>query len=183
MPQLVQQQLPAITQHIGNLATKVYEQRIKTLEENEKYIAKGFEDDDDESGDDFDEDDVDEAGDFEKMKSALMGMKKGGKNDDDDDSDDDDDDADYEETAGEYALYDSPLENTDELITIKQTLDQIYQADQTAYQYITSTQKEDERNKMIEILGKADDLKQREAACKKAFEDNETAKKVQSIKA
>jgi len=31
---------------------------------------------------------------------------------------------------------------------------------------------------MIDVLGKADDLKQREAACKKAFEDNETAKKV-----
>lgn len=58
------------------------------------------------------------------MKSALMGLKKGGKeNDDDDDDSDDGDDADYEETAGEYALYDSPLEDTDELITIKMTLD------------------------------------------------------------
>ncbi len=117
------------------------------------------------------------------MKSALMGLKKGGKaNDDDDDDSDDADDADYEETAGEYALYDSPLEDTDELITIKMTLDQIYTADQNAYQYITSAQQEDERNKMIEVLSKAEDLKQREAACKKAFEENETAKKVQSIK-
>jgi hypothetical protein len=64
------------------------------------------------------------------LKNALMGAKKGGKDSDDDfDDDDDPNDGDYEETAGEYALYDSPLELTDELITIKETLDQIYQAD------------------------------------------------------
>jgi len=36
---------------------------------------------------------------------------------------------------------------------------------------------------MFEVLGKADELKQREAACKDAIKENETAKKVQSIKA
>jgi len=105
-----------------------------------------------------------------------MGFEDGKPGDDDDISDGDDED--YEETAGEYALYDSPLEETDELITIKETLDGVFQTDQSAYQYITSTQTDEERTKMIEILGKAEELKQREAACKKAFEDNETAKKV-----
>lgn len=57
IPQIVQQQLPAITQHIGKLASKVHDQRLKTLQENEKFIQKGFEDsDDDESGDEFDGD-------------------------------------------------------------------------------------------------------------------------------
>ena len=46
--------------------------------------------------------------------------------DDDNDGFGDSDDPDYEETAGEFALYDSPLENIDELIHMKQTLDQIY---------------------------------------------------------
>jgi len=34
---------------------------------------------------------------------------------------------------------------------------------------------------MIEILGKADELKQREAACKEAINAHEEAKKVKSI--
>lgn len=63
-----------------------------------------------------------------------MAMKNGKPADDDDDSDD----PDYEEAAGEFDLYDSPMEEIDELISMKQTLDEIYQADQAAYQYITS---------------------------------------------
>lgn len=55
-----------------------------------------------------------------------------------DDDSEDDGDSEYEENAGEFALYDSPLEETDELITVKTTLDEIFQADQNAYQYITS---------------------------------------------
>jgi len=121
---------------------------------------------------------------FKKMKAKLTAFKNGQPaNDDDDDDDDDSDDPEYEENAGEYALYDSPLEDTDELIAIKQTLDEIYQIDQNAYQYITSTQTEQEKGGFIEILGKADELKLREAACKKAYEENDLAKKVMSIKA
>lgn len=41
-------------------------------------------------------------------------------------SDDEDDDSEFEENAGEFALYDSPLEDTDELITIKDTFDEIF---------------------------------------------------------
>ena len=109
-------------------------------------------------------------------------MKNGKPAADDNFSDDDSDDPDYEETAGEYALYDSPLEDTDELISIKQSLDEIFQKDQGSYQYLISSQSDEERNKFIEILGKAEDLKQRERACKEAFEKNELAKKVSSIK-
>lgn len=114
------QQLPEITKQIGNLAQKVYDERLKCLTDNEKYISKGFEDDDESDDGDADfEDDDDENpnAEFAKIKSALMGMKNGKPAAGDNFSDDDDsEDADYEETAGEYALYDSPLENTDELI-------------------------------------------------------------------
>lgn len=59
-----------------------------------------------------------------KMKAKMNKARAGG--DDDDDEDDSDYDPDYEETAGEYSLYDSPLDDIDELIQIKQTLDQIF---------------------------------------------------------
>ena len=108
------------------------------------------------------------------MKKKLIGFKAGAaEGDEDDDDDDDSDDPDYEEKAGEFALYDSPLENTDELIATKEALDGIFQRDQTAYQYITSTQSEEERNAFIELLSsKADDLKRREAVAKEAFQKN-----------
>jgi hypothetical protein len=79
---------------------------------------------------------------FNRMKAKLTSFKNGKPVDDfeDDDEENSDVDPEYEENAGEYALYDSPLEETDELIAIKQTLDEIYQIDQNAYQYITSTQ-------------------------------------------
>ena len=71
-----------------------------------------------------------------KLKAAKEGTPIDGGDDDDDD---DDDDSDFEDAAGEFALYDSPLEMTDELLSIKETLDGLYQADANAYQYITST--------------------------------------------
>ena len=136
--------------------------------------------DSDDDDDDFEEDGEDDNGAaYNKMKSKLLKMKAG-KGGDSDDSEEDANDADYEENAGEYALYDSPLESTDELVQIKVTLDTIYQADQTAYQYITSTIPEENRNAFIELLSKADELKQREAACKQAFEEDEAAKKVRA---
>jgi len=55
-----------------------------------------------------------------------MAMKDGKPVNPDDVSDDDSQDEEYEETSGEYALYDSPLEDTDELILIKQSLDSIF---------------------------------------------------------
>ena len=46
--------------------------------------------------------------------------------DGDDVSDDDDADDDFQEAAGEFALYDSPIQPTDELIYIKETMDAIF---------------------------------------------------------
>ena len=124
MPQLVQQQLPQITQEIARLAGVVYKERIKHLEENEKYIRDGFQSDDDDSDAEEIDDEANPNAEYDRMKKA-MGFK-GGKPQDGDAVSDDSDDSEYEETAGEYALYDSPLEDTDELITIKETLDQIH---------------------------------------------------------
>ena len=52
------------------------------------------------------------------MQAKIKAAKKAalGGNDEEVDSDDDSEDPEYEENAGEFSLYDSPLENTDELI-------------------------------------------------------------------
>lgn len=120
IPPVVQQQLPQITKQLGDLARQIHSERIKTLEDNEKYIKKGFESSDEEGDDDFAEDD--EEGELQEMNKMKAKIKKAMADSDDDDSYD----PDYEETAGEFSLYDSPLEDTDELIQIKVTLDQIF---------------------------------------------------------
>ena len=116
----------------------------------------------------------------EKLMKKLKKFKDGQPNEDDEISDDSDD-SDYAENAGEYSLYDSPLEEVDELVTIKQILEQIHQADQSAYEFLVSNLSQEDKDKFIEVVGQADQLKQREQVCRKAFDDNETAKKVQSV--
>ena len=117
-----------------------------------------MEDSNDENDEDFEEDgEEDHGAAYNKFKSKLLKAKAGKGGDSDESDPEDANDADYEENAGEYALYDSPLEQTDELINIKETLDAIYQADQNAYQYVTSTIPF--LNAFIELLGKADELK------------------------
>ena len=73
-----------------------------------------------------------------KLSRRAKKFVNGKPADGDEVSDDDDADDDYQEAAGEFALYDSPLQPTDELIYIKETMDGIYQADQNTYGYITS---------------------------------------------
>ena len=57
----------------------------------------------------------------EGTSKLLKKLKKfkDGQPDKDDDISDDSDDSDYLDQAGENALYDSPLEEIDELVTIK----------------------------------------------------------------
>ena len=71
------------------------------------------------------------------------------------------------------------MESTDELIYIKETMDAIYQADQNTYGHITSAISEEDLNAFIELLSRADDLKQRETNVKRAFEEEERSKKQQ----
>lgn len=56
--------------------------------------------------------------DEDKMFANIKKFKDG-KPQDGDEVSDDPLDEDYEEEAGEFALYDSPLENFDELVAIK----------------------------------------------------------------
>ena len=80
---------------------------------------------------------------------------------DEEEKEEGDDDVDYEEDAGEFALYDSPLENTDELDYVKEAMDTIH-ADQDSFQYIMSSLTEAERNTFAATLEQATELRKRE---------------------
>ena len=106
---------------------------METLVENEEAIAKekanptsndDFEDDDD----DFEGMNGDSEEEFEKIKAALTKFNKGretkGNNFEEDIEDygDDDDDSDYEFNGGDMDLYDSKLDELDELEFMKNTV-------------------------------------------------------------
>lgn len=76
----------------------------------------GFVDD----SDDSDLDDLDDDAEFEKTKKQLAKFNNGELDDDDDI--DDEDDSDYEEAAGDANLYDSKLDDIDELKYMQETI-------------------------------------------------------------
>lgn len=133
LPELIQQKLPDITKQLGILSDKVTGQRMKILIANEKFVEKGgaSSDDEDLGSDDEDgnfDDEDDENAEEEATMNKLKNFKNG-KPDIKDNISDSDDDSDYEENAGEFALYDSPLEKTDELLFLKETLETIHNVD------------------------------------------------------
>ena len=71
----------------------------------------------------------DDDADFEKTKKALAKFKNGAANidDDDDDLDDDSDDSDYSAAGGDVNLYDSKLDDIDELLYMRETLQVVTQ--------------------------------------------------------
>lgn len=71
-----------------------------------------------------DDDSEKEASEMKDIKKKLAKFKDNDKNDDSED-DDDSSDSDYEYTGGDLALYDSALDDIDELTFIKQTLESI----------------------------------------------------------
>lgn len=131
------------------IAEKMKNERLKIVVDNEKHIVeeearrkkKG---DDSEEGDEdgfVDEDDDDDSDgnlsandDEEATLSKIAKLRKegktleGGADEDlagDDNDEDDEDDSDYEYTAGDLAIYDSALDDVDELIYIRTALEQL----------------------------------------------------------
>ena len=96
---------------------------------NEESIAKGIDpdasDDDYGSGDsDFDE--VNDEKEFNDIKDKLKKMNNGQMDDADFEDEDDEDDEDYEVEGDDMGLYDSNLDETDELLHLKETVDAIH---------------------------------------------------------
>jgi len=131
-PQLIQQRLPELFKTTADLVMRQFTERMKTLEENEKDIkeeqeerakdlAEGKDPEDDFEDEDDSDEDLDDDEEFEKTKRKLEKFRQGGNMDDDDDLDDDDD-SDYEEAGGDTNLYDSKLDDLDELNFMKETM-------------------------------------------------------------
>ena len=101
---------------------------METLEENEKHIKEeqdellaGNAPKKGKKADDSDDmDDGDDSEDFEKFKSSLRKFANG-------ELDDDEDDSDYEEAGGDLDLYDSKLDEIDELNFMKETMSGLMQ--------------------------------------------------------
>lgn len=120
----------------AELIQRCFKERIDNLEQNEKDLKEEAEEQatkkalgedpendfiDDSDGDSDDEDDMDDDDAFEKTKKRLAAYNKGGMDDELDD-DDDDDDSDYENAGGDMNLYDSKLDDIDELKYMQETI-------------------------------------------------------------
>lgn len=152
LPALVSQRLPDIMHQLTLLTKKMHNERMEVLKDNQEHVGKGgIETDSDENsgededigdeqaqGDDEDFADSDEEWKKQQKMFAKIGpklssgkaltadeMNEFGLNDDDDD---DDDDSDYEYNGGDMSLYDSRIDDIDELKTLKETMVKISQS-------------------------------------------------------
>ena len=130
------------------------DERVKIVEDNEKHLAsesRDFvtdEDDDGEGMADSDDEEKEFKDTLNKLKKAREGGADEDKNGDDyEDDDEDDDDSDYEYTGGDLALYDSALDMVDELLFIKEALENVNNVDSNYYQRLISQLSQDELDK------------------------------------
>lgn len=167
--------MPNIMYQISLLVSKMHQQRTDVLKENQEHIKNGGEiSEEDDSDEDLDDDgDVidapdsdDEWDEQEKLFSAvgaklqtgkkltLEEMDKMGIDDDDDDSDED-----YEYNGGDMNLYDSRIDDVDEISTLKQTLEYVGQQNQALYQRLQSgIPDQAQMNVFVTILNEIDQL-------------------------
>lgn len=152
LPDLVSQKLPEVMNQLTLLTKRIHNERLDTLKDNQDHVAKGgMETDSDASGEDEDigdegDDDFEDSEEewkkqqkmFAKLGPKLNSGKALTKDEMDEfglgEDDDDDDDSDYEYNAGDMALYDSRIDDIDELKTLRDTLTAINQSNQLLYQ-------------------------------------------------
>jgi hypothetical protein len=91
--------------------------------------------DDSENGDIFEDEDDDNSDDVEDTLKKLQKFKNSHANNmaDDEEESDDDEDSDYDVLGGDMCLYDSRLDEIDELIFMKETIDVLYQQQNQIY--------------------------------------------------
>ena len=170
LPAIVSQRLPDIAKQLSILTHKMRDERKKVLEDNETYCKeeeekrlngeKSDEDefvDEEEGGSDFDDDD--EAGESEQqiLKKIEKAKKEGkifaGKGEvEEEDDDEDEEDSDYEYTGGDLAIYDSALDDVDELLYVKQALETLNAQNPAYVQSILSALSPEESSKFNEVM-------------------------------
>lgn len=97
---------------------------------------------------------------LQKARNQQEGKKgeEGEKNEEAEEEeaeDDEDDDSDYEYAGGDLALYDSALDDTDEITFIRDAMQQITQVDMNYYMSLTSLLTEEERNQFNDVMNGA----------------------------
>lgn len=160
------------------MAIKQFNERKDTLVENEDHLAKGLPnlDGSDDEYDESSDDDNDEK-DFNEIKDKLKKMNNG-QPVDDENFEDDDEDSDYEVEGDDMGLYDSNLDDVDELLHLKETVDTIHQGNSQYFAQLSQMMTPDELNKLAETLNNAQELKEREEKCTAAIDELE--KKMQA---
>lgn len=159
------------------------EERVKILKDNEEYLAKGAKDFETDSEEEVEGEDVEgmqedsdkEEKEFQDIKKKLAKARQNDKDDENFD-DDDEDDSDYEYTAGDLAIYDSALDDVDELLYIKDTLATINQIDQGYFQNLMSGMNQEEFGKFNQNMEEAQALKDREEVVRKQIDELEEKK-------
>lgn len=177
------------------LTKKTHNERLDTIKDNLEHVNKGGKDSDSDAsgedqdiGDEGDEDFEDSDEEWKKQQKlfAKLGpklnsgkaltkdeMDEFGLNDDDDD----DDDSDYEYNAGDMSLYDSRVDDIDELKTLKETMMAINQNNQQLYQKLMSgVQQVDQQQQFQSIMAGVEKLIEDEKEMRRKVEEMEKNK-------
>lgn len=175
MPAIVSQRLPDIARELTSLCERMREERVKVLTDNEEHLRKEEtkrvqnSDDEDEgfvevSGSESDEDNED---DEEAVLKKLSKFKKGEEVSDEDDSDD----SDYEYMGGDLAIYDSALDEVDELIHVRDALERLNSADASYTQQLFSATPAEAFLKFQETMRSAQELREKEETIRKRCDE------------
>lgn len=196
MPPIVSSRLADITVQLATLTLKSRQERIVVLEDNEKYIKENQDgeesnSDDDDEGDengmmDQDKDSSDDEKEYLDTLKKLKAEKdkneekrKNGITDDDEAESDDDSDSDYEYAGGDLALYESVLDEVDEIKFVKENLDVIFNADQNYYLSLMSQvqQNQELNGKLMETMNGLEELMKKEEEVRIKCEEIEKKEK------
>ena len=134
------------------------------------------EEDEDESGDsDLSEKEFREnLAQIQKLKKKMQRNKEHvAQEEDEEDAEDEEDegeDSDYEYVAGDLAIYDSALDDVDELIFVKEALERISQTDQAYFHALMSAMNQQEMASFNETMNEAQMLREREEHVRKQCE-------------
>jgi hypothetical protein len=129
-PMLIQSRITDLFKTTNDLVLRQYNQRLETVTDNEKSIREemeakqngdGFEDEDIEEDDDDNSDDMDET--IKKLQKFKNGMPE---EEEEDGSESDEEDSDYDLLGGDMCLYDSRLDEIDELLYMQETIEVLY---------------------------------------------------------
>lgn len=142
---------------IMTVVLRQVQERESSLADNLKYLDKGDDESSSEEGIEDAEDDEDfedDANEFNDIKAKLKKFKEGDKGNNDDDSDEDDSDFDPDMDA-DMEMYDSNLDEVDELLYLKTTYETLYQHKPEYYAQLVAKCDQQQRDEFLKALAGA----------------------------